>query len=68
MRAPTPIACRCILGRVSDTETGSTAPKGALRLDDLAATTVQDQDGKDRKIGEAWAGRTAVLAFLRHFG
>ncbi len=35
---------------------------------ELGAVTVQDLDGRARRLGEAWAERTAVLAFIRHFG
>ena len=27
-----------------------------------------DQDGKTRRLSEAWETRPAVIAFLRHFG
>ncbi len=39
-----------------------------LDVEALASTRVEDQSGAARTLGEAWAGRTAVLAFVRHFG
>lgn len=38
------------------------------RADDLAKLTVLDEQGKPVELGTLWRGRTAVLAFLRHFG
>lgn len=36
----------------------------------LAAATVTDLEGRERRLGDAWAGgdRPALLTFLRHFG
>ena len=36
--------------------------------DDLADLPVQDEHGATHTLGEAWRERTAVLAFVRHFG
>ena len=36
--------------------------------DEFAAVEVVDSDGRARRLGEAWAQRPAVLAFVRHFG
>lgn len=38
------------------------------RADDLAKLTVLDEQGKTVELGTLWRDRTAVLAFLRHFG
>ncbi len=35
---------------------------------DLADLPVQDEHGATHPLGEAWRDRTAVLAFVRHFG
>jgi hypothetical protein len=35
---------------------------------EFAAVEVKDVDGNPRRLGEAWADRPAVLAFVRHFG
>lgn len=35
---------------------------------EFASIEVKDVDGAVHRIGEAWAGRTAVLLFVRHFG
>jgi hypothetical protein len=35
---------------------------------ELAEAEVQAESGETRALGEAWRERTAVLAFLRHFG
>lgn len=45
-----------------------TAGAGAISIRDLAEATALDLDGRVRKLGEAWAERTAVIAWLRHFG
>jgi hypothetical protein len=34
----------------------------------LGDVEVDALDGGKRRLGEAWAERTAVLAFVRHFG
>ncbi len=34
----------------------------------LADLEVQDETGKATKLGELWADKTVVLAFVRHFG
>ena len=36
--------------------------------DDLAKMTVQDEHGQPVELGTLWRDRTAVLAFVRHFG
>jgi hypothetical protein len=38
------------------------------RADDLATMTVLDESGAVVTIGTFWKDRTAVLAFVRHFG
>ena len=38
------------------------------RADDLAAMTVLDDAGQAVPLGSFWKDRTAVLAFVRHFG
>ena len=39
------------------------------QIDSAAAEAkVLDLDGKEHALRELWAGRTAVLVFLRHFG
>ena len=38
------------------------------RADDLAAMTVLDEASREVVLGTLWAERTAVLAFVRHFG
>ena len=40
----------------------------AVRATDLAGMTVQDEQGQPYRLGDAWKDRTAVLAFVRHFG
>jgi hypothetical protein len=35
---------------------------------DLGAVAVTDEAGRERPLGLAWAERTAVLVFIRHFG
>ena len=35
---------------------------------DLADLPVQDEDGATHRLAEIWRDRTAVLAFVRHFG
>jgi hypothetical protein len=39
-----------------------------MRADDLASLTVLDAAGQPIRLGTLWRDRTAVLAFLRHFG
>jgi len=39
-----------------------------LRADDLADLSILDEDGGAFRLGDAWRERTAVLAFVRHFG
>ena len=34
----------------------------------LAPLVLTDADDQPRRLGELWAERPAVLAFLRHFG
>lgn len=34
----------------------------------LAEMQVLDPDGQPFRLGDAWAERTAVLLFVRHFG
>lgn len=34
----------------------------------LNSLTVKDPDGRDVRLGQLWAQRTAVLVFVRHFG
>jgi hypothetical protein len=34
---------------------------------DIGAVAVKDAEGRDRKLAEAWASRTAIVAFIRHF-
>jgi hypothetical protein len=38
------------------------------RADDLAKMTVLDEHGGKVELGSLWRGKTAVLAFVRHFG
>ena len=38
------------------------------RADDLASLTVLDAAGQPTALGALWRDRTAVIAFLRHFG
>lgn len=38
------------------------------RADDLASLTVLDAASQPVVLGTLWRDRTAVLAFLRHFG
>jgi hypothetical protein len=38
------------------------------RADDLATMTVLDERGEPVVLGTLWRDRTAVLAFIRHFG
>ena len=38
------------------------------RADDLATMTVLDEASREVVLGTLWAERTAVLAFVRHFG
>jgi hypothetical protein len=38
------------------------------RADDLASMTVLDETGASIVLGDFWKDRTAVLAFVRHFG
>jgi hypothetical protein len=38
------------------------------RADDLAKMTVQSETGGKVELGSLWRDRTAVLAFVRHFG
>jgi hypothetical protein len=40
----------------------------STRADDLATMTVLDDAGKAIPVGSFWKDRTAVLAFVRHFG
>ncbi len=34
----------------------------------LADLKVKDENGGEARLGDLWASRTAVLAFVRHFG
>jgi hypothetical protein len=36
--------------------------------DEFANVEVTDTEGRARRLGEAWAERTAALVFVRHFG
>ena len=38
------------------------------RADDLAPMTVLDEQGGKVPLGTLWRDKTAVLAFVRHFG
>ena len=39
------------------------------RVSEAAALTkIKDLDGQEHELKETWAGRPAVLAFVRHFG
>lgn len=38
------------------------------RADDLAKLTVLDEHGNTVELGSLWRDKTAVLAFVRHFG
>ena len=38
------------------------------RADDLAKMTVLDDTGSKVELGTLWRDKTAVLAFVRHFG
>jgi hypothetical protein len=38
------------------------------RADDLASMTVLDDKGGKVTLGTLWRDKTAVLAFVRHFG
>jgi hypothetical protein len=40
----------------------------AVQAADLADMAVQDERGQPHRLGDAWKDRTAVLAFVRHFG
>jgi hypothetical protein len=40
-------------------------PANAKALQDLV---LQDQDGNDVRLGDLWADRPVVLAWLRHYG
>jgi hypothetical protein len=40
----------------------------STRADDLATLTVLDDAGQAIPVGSFWKDRTAVLAFVRHFG
>ncbi len=40
----------------------------AVQAADLADMMVQDEQGQPYRLGDAWKDRTAVLAFVRHFG
>jgi len=33
-----------------------------------AHTQITDLDGREHELKESWAGRPAVLAYVRHFG
>jgi len=35
---------------------------------DLADMQVTDEQGASHRLGDTWKDRTAVLAFVRHFG
>ena len=39
-----------------------------MRADDLASLTVLDAASVPVRLGTLWRDKTAVLAFLRHFG
>ena len=39
--------------------------KDAIALGELI---VLDPDGREHRLGDAWAEQTVVLAFIRHFG
>lgn len=39
-----------------------------MNSDDLADLDLLDETGATIKMGELWADKTAVVAFLRHFG
>ena len=39
-----------------------------MRADDLAKLTVLDDTGKAVELGTLWKDKTAILAFVRHFG
>ena len=36
--------------------------------DDVARLKITDLEGREHELGETWAARPAVLAFVRHFG
>jgi hypothetical protein len=36
--------------------------------DALAGAVVQDEQGRDIRLGDLWRDRPVVLAFVRHFG
>jgi len=40
----------------------------STRADDLAPMTVLDADRSPVVLGTLWRERTAILAFVRHFG
>ena len=37
-------------------------------IENLADIEVETIDGARRRLGDVWKDRTAVLAFVRHFG
>jgi hypothetical protein len=45
-----------------------TKPMSQTVSREFAEAEVQAESGETRALGEAWRERTAVLAFLRHFG
>jgi hypothetical protein len=40
----------------------------AFDVEKLAETVLVDPDGGERRLGDLWDERPAVLLFLRHFG
>jgi hypothetical protein len=39
-----------------------------MDLSKLSSVTLQDSNGVAQNMGDLWADRPVVLAFLRHFG
>ena len=39
-----------------------------LAPEQLGLAVVLDSQGRERRLGDLWADRRAVLVFLRHFG
>jgi hypothetical protein len=39
-----------------------------MDLSALAACVVQDEQGRDVRVGDLWKDRPAVIAWVRHFG
>jgi hypothetical protein len=42
--------------------------EGEISVEALGDSPVLDLEGKERRLGEAWAARPALVVFIRHFG